>query len=101
MKKIINNKKYDTETAKCVGAYQYGHVGDGQYFSEKLYLKKTGEFFLYGEGGGLSRYANEVGMNEWSGGEEIMPMSRDDAMEWAEKYLDGDEFEEIFGEVEE
>jgi hypothetical protein len=30
-----------------------------------------------------------------------MPLTLEEAQEWAEKYLDADEYEEIFGEVDE
>lgn len=100
MKKVVNGKKYDTETAQFLAEYEYcANVRDFHHFSESLYQKKTGEFFLYGEGGPLSQYAVAVGTNEWSGGERIMPLSYEEAQRWAEEHLDGDEYEEIFGEV--
>ncbi len=48
MKKIINGKRYDTETAKLIGSDGYSNPSDFNYWSEDLYQKKTGEFFLYG-----------------------------------------------------
>lgn len=100
MKKIINGKVYDTSTAeKSATASSGGSYRDFTYWREALYRKKTGEYFLYGEGGPMSRYAKSCGQNEWSGGEEIIPLSYEAAQKWAEKHLDGDEYEEIFGEV--
>lgn len=102
MKKIINGKRYDTETATRLGEYWNGlSRRDFGFMEETLYRKKTGEYFLYGEGGPASRYSRAVGQNSWSGGERIMPMTIQEAKEWAEKHLDGDEYESIFGEVEE
>ena len=102
MKKIINGKRYDTDTAKEMASASYsGSVRDFAYWEETLYRKSTGEFFLYGEGGPASKYARPVGQNNWSGGERIMPLTLEEAQEWAEKYLDADEYEEIFGEVDE
>lgn len=101
MKKIINGKRYDTATAKAVGEAGYSHRGDFSYWAETLYRKNTGEYFLYGEGGPMSRYAVTTGQNEWSGGEKIMPLTIEKAMEWAEENLDGDDYEAIFGPVEE
>ena len=102
MKKIINGKKYDTETAKKVG-FACNNVGRGDFswWEEELYQKKTGEFFLYGTGGPASKYNQSCGLNEWTGGEHIYPMTIDEAKKWAEKNLDADEYEEIFGEVKE
>lgn len=101
MKKIINGKRYDTNTAKELGYDSYSNRSDFSYWCETLYRKTTGEFFLHGEGGPNSRYAESVGLNSWTGGERIMPMSLEEAQKWAEEHLDGDEYEKIFGIVEE
>ena len=102
MKKIIDGKKYDTETAEFIGeADGGGNYKDFAYWREKLYKKKTGEFFLWGEGGPASKYAQEISYNEQSGGEKITPLLHGEAKEWAEQYLEVDDFEKIFGEVEE
>ena len=100
MKKIINNKAYDTETAKELGSWSnIADYGNFSQFSETLYRKKTGEFFLYGEGGPMTKYAAAEGSNSWRGGSRIMPLSFQEAREWAEEHLDGDEYEAIFGAV--
>jgi hypothetical protein len=101
MKKIINGKKYDTDTAKILGSAGYSHPGDFNHWKETLYIKKTGEFFLHGIGGPMSKYAHRVSLNEWTGGEKIIPLTREEARKWIEKNLDVEEYEEIFGEVEE
>ena len=101
MKRIINGKRYDTDTAKILGSAGYNHPGDFSFWREELYQKKTGEFFLYGIGGAMSKYARSIGLNEWSGGEEIIPLSPEEARKWAEKHLEVEEFEQLFGEVEE
>lgn len=101
MKKIINGKRYDTKTARLVGLTTYGIPGDLYYWCEDLYLKKTGEFFIHGQGGPMSKYSQAIGENQWTGGHEIIPLSLSEAQEWVEKYLSGDEYEKIFGEVEE
>ena len=100
MKKIINGRVYDTEKAKELGTYaNYGSWIDFSHFEETLYRKKTGEYFLFGEGGPMTRYAEAEGQNGWSGGKRIMPMTYDEAREWAEKHLEADEYEVIFGEI--
>lgn len=101
MKKIINGKKYDTNTAEEVGVYTNGCFSmDFAYFCETLYRKRTGEFFLHGNGGASSRYAQYVG-NALTGSEQILPLTEAEAKAWAEDHLTGDEYESIFGEVEE
>lgn len=100
MEKIINGKVYDTATAREV-AYGYSTYprGDLHFWEETLYLKKTGEFFLHGEGGPMTKYAVATGDNSWSGGQKIIPLTYQAAKEWAEKHLDGNDYEAIFGEV--
>lgn len=101
MKKIINAKVYNTETAAKVGAWDNGYfTNDFNYCSEDLYQKKTGEFFLHGEGGALSTYASHSG-DTTGYGERIIPMTYDEAAQWAERHLTGEQYEHIFGEVSE
>lgn len=100
MKKIINGRVYDTTKAKELGTYaNAGNWRDFSHLEETLYRKKTGEYFLFGEGGPMTRYAEAEGQNSWSGGRRIMPMTYDEAREWAEEHLEADEYEEIFGEI--
>ena len=97
MKKIINGKLYDTETARELGSDSYSNSRDFNYWYEALYQKRTGEFFLYGEGGPMSRYARSIDQNSWSGGEKIMPLSAANARKWVEEHLDAEDYEAIFG----
>jgi hypothetical protein len=54
MRKIIDGKLYDTDKAKRVGGpwspAGFG-PGDFDWCEEALYRKRTGEYFLHGEGG--------------------------------------------------
>lgn len=103
MKKIINGRKYDTETAKEIYYFDNGYckVSDFKWYRETLYQKKTGEYFLHGEGNGLSPYKEYVPNCGYGRGEKIIPLSENGAKKWAEKNCDGDDYEDIFGEVEE
>ena len=100
-KKIISGKVYDTDTAKKLGDWDNGYyTNDFNYCSETLYQKKTGEFFLHGEGHARSKYASHKGnMSGW--GERIIPLTYDEAREWAENHLNGEDYISIFGEPEE
>lgn len=101
MKKIINNKKYDTNTATKVADYWNGYgASDFNYMAEELYVKKNGEYFLAGKGGPLTKYVNYYGGNR-TYGEEIIPMTLKEAKEWALEKLNCDEYEALFGGVEE
>lgn len=98
MKKIINGKVYDTDTARELGTWTntWDHRS-WTYVHESLFQKRTGEYFLFGEGGPQTKYAEAVGDNQWSGGGKIIPLSLDKAREWAEEHLSADEYEEAFG----
>ena len=101
MNKRIKGKLYNTESAKELARIDSGHSpSDFEYWEEVLYLTKSGNFFLYGWGGGNSRYGEWHG-NSGGAGEKIMPMEPEAAIEWSESNLSGDEVEQIFGRLEE
>lgn len=99
MKKVINGKAYDTGTAREVGCFDSG-AGDRLFgWSETLYAKRTGEYFLFGEGGPGSKYSVRTGVNNTTGSAKIFPLSYDDARKWAEDNLGGDEYIAEFGAI--
>lgn len=99
MNKVIEGKRYDTETAKFLGAaYSDLSPTDFGYWEEELYRTKSGNYFLHGVGGPMSQYAVHAG-NSSSGGAVIKPYSMAQAQRWAEDNLTADEYESIFGEV--
>lgn len=95
MKKVICGKLYDTDKARWLGSAEGGEGIDG--WQETLYRKRTGEYFLHGTGGARTRYAVIIDDNNWSGGEQIMPLTYEAARSWAEKHLDADKYTDIFG----
>lgn len=102
MKKIINGKVYNTETAQEVGSWSNNlSYRDFNHCEEALYRKKTGEYFLHGVGGPRSPYAERVDNNSWSGGSAIRPLTFEEARKWAEEKFSAGEYESIFGEVSE
>lgn len=96
MKKVIRGRMYDTDTAQLIGSYRYLGEDDTRYVYEELYRKKTGEYFLYGEGGPASKYSVCCGQNEWRGGEKIIPLSFEEAQKWAEEHVDADTYMKFF-----
>ncbi len=95
MKKIINGKLYNTETAKHIG---YGSSGglpsnDFRAFEEDLYITKNGQFFVAGSGGPMTHYAESNG-NSTSGSSDIHLMTPVEAQAWAEEHMDSDEMVE-------
>lgn len=74
MKKFINGKRYDTDSATAVYEVK---TRDTQ---EVLYRKKTGDFFT------------------WDYNRRIKPLSREEAAEWAKKAnINEDTYNRLFG----
>lgn len=100
MKKIINGKLYNTDTARQVGTWSNSSdCSDLSWVEESLYQKKTGEFFLHGQGGPNTRYAQQLEASQWTSGETISLVSYDSARQWAEDHLTADQYQAVFGEV--
>lgn len=99
MKKVINGKVYDTDTARKVGCIDFGLGDRFSGWSETLYVKRTGEYFLLGEGGPGSKYSVRTGVNNTTGSAKIFPLSYDDARKWAEENLGAGEYIAEFGEI--
>ena len=99
MKKIIGGRVYDTETAKKIQKWDNGMYGnDFRFCEETLYKKKTGEYFIYGSGGALSKYSISCG-NGSTGSSEIIPLTKDRAKTWMEEKGDPDNYIKEFGEI--
>lgn len=97
MNKVIAGKVYDTEKAKAVGSTDNGRAWmDLDYYGETLHRKRTGEYFLHQEGGARS-LAAESRDGGTIGGERIVPVTFDEARQWAEQNMDADEYAEAFG----
>lgn len=102
MKKIIEGKIYNTDTAREIGRYDYLSATDFEHVSEVLYRTNKGSYFLYYEGGAMSKYGvdgQQRGSTRSSKGLRLMTEAA--AKTWATEYLEADEYIEIFGEVEE
>ena len=66
--------------------YNNGLYGSFEYTEEILYKKRTGEYFLYGSSRPQGKYAKMISENNWSGGETIIPYTKEEAIKWLEKY---------------
>lgn len=100
MYKVINGKKYNTDTAKKLGRWTNGKYGDFDYFAETLCVDKSGKYFIHGEGGARTHYASQHG-GIFTEGEAIVPIGETVAREWAEEHLTCEEYEAAFGLVDE
>ena len=93
MKKIHRGKKYDTDTAKVVGARTFESYRDSKdhEYIYKIYQKNNGEFFLYTAG---LLDGQEIDTR-------IEPIHENTAKSHLEDMLTVEEYEAIFGYVEE
>lgn len=99
--KIIKNKKlYDTETSSMLGELWNGYTGLKCY-SETLYYKQNGEYWLHIIGGAMTSLARPTGINGLTGGEKIVSLTREEARQWCEHNLDAETYISIWGTPEE
>lgn len=98
MKKVINGKIYNTETAERIANWDNGvYGGDFNTCDETLYKTSKGAFFVHGEGGAMSRWGESVGYNGRVAGSGIEALTTSEALEWCENHgVDADTFAEHF-----
>ena len=86
MKKIINGKRYDTETATEIASVWNGCSRDDfKFLVETLYRTDGGAWFLAAEGGALTKYAKILeGGRSRCGGKDLVPLTPSEAKAWLE-----------------
>lgn len=99
MKKVIEGKVYNTATATKLAEYSYGYSSDFSYISEELYVTQKGNYFIAGEGGPRTCYAERVDSNTYCGGEAIIPMTRREAFEWCQEHDCTEAIDEHFSDL--
>jgi hypothetical protein len=86
MKKVYFGKIYDSKTATKVLSVSGGST-PLTHFQATLYQTPVARsYFLVGSGGPLSRFAQSVGRNEFSGGDDLIPLTPDQAKEFLHVY---------------
>jgi len=84
MKRIINGRVYDTDTANRIGNFASDcGPGDFRYEDTDLYKTKKGAWFISGEGGPFSRWSRACN-NGQRGGSGIEAMTTAEALDWCE-----------------
>lgn len=85
MKKVIDGKVYNTETAVLLATW-HNDLPDNDFSSllEKLFVTKKGQHFLYGNGGALTWCAQRSGNGSY-GGKVIKLMGSNEALAWCER----------------
>lgn len=95
MQKIINGKKYDTQTAVACGTYVEPILFTECKAFITLYQKANGEYFLY------EYWREMIFIVEVRRDARIKPLTEEEARKWAEKHLSVYEYENAFGQVSE
>jgi hypothetical protein len=103
MKRIINGKTYNTDTAQHVCDLRCSaNRGDFRYHDTALYRSPKGQFFLSGEGGAMSMWSQSVGNNGSCGGSGIRLVDESEARSVMEdNRCDADDFAAVGLAVEE
>jgi hypothetical protein len=86
MKSIINGKLYDMEKAKEIAYWQnMPNCTEFNWYCERLFVTTKRNYFLHGEGGAASRYAESGGGSSW-GSEAIIALTDEEAFDWLAKH---------------
>ena len=85
MKRMIEGKSYNTETAEQVCDIPCQYYGnDFRHHNTKLYITRNGTFFLAGKGGAASVWGERIA-NELRAGEGIRVLSQSEARAYMEQ----------------
>ncbi len=103
MKRIIEGRVYNTETASfvCDCSPAGFHRGNFEWEDTGLYRSPRGTFFLAGEGGPLSRWAEPEGHSGKRSGSGIRVLEEIEARELCERHGTEEDWLAAFGEPEE
>lgn len=100
MQQVIDREVYDTDSAEQIA--KHGAIvdkGDFHALAETLYKDSDGEYFLHCQGGAATEYAKE-GQEGTTYGEEIQPVTKEEALDWCEeRSIDGEIVVEEFGDL--
>ncbi len=72
MCKEINDILYDTTSSTIDKKFTYGKPGDADGYEETLYITNDGKYFIYTNGGPMSKYTTE----------NITAIEREDVKNW-------------------
>jgi len=101
LKRIISGTRYDTTKAECIGQTSAAcSRSDFRWWTASLYVTpRSRRYFLAGRGGPCSMFSVRVEQNSWSGGDGIIPLTKDEAFAWAQRELTTDEVEAAFDDM--
>ena len=89
MIKVIDGKRYNSETAECVFQYTNGqYSNDFRYRSKCLFLTPKKAWFILHYGGPMSDMATSAGGGSIGWGQDIEPVSDSDAFGFLQAHSD-------------
>lgn len=95
-KAVINSKLYDTKKAQYIGGKaNYWHTSN----RSSLFLKKTGEYFIYNVLDGCLPDSMKALMAKQKNS--IIPLTEEEAKALVEEWCTADVYTRLFGDVEE
>ena len=99
MKRVIEGKRYDTETADCVADIsprRYANDASNFHWEDTyLYRTKKGAWFIAGKGHAASRWATACG-NGYGPGSGLQVVTAEDARLFLEQYGTVEDVEQYF-----
>lgn len=100
MKQVIDRKLYDTDAAEQIAQHApLTDKGDFNYLVETLYKTSDGVYFLHGDGGAATKWAEKVS-NKRMPNEEIQLLTDEEALDWCEeRCIDGEIVIEEFADL--
>lgn len=100
MELIVDGVVYATERDELLAAMEKKTSEIDMYaWGEALYRNASGDFYLYCHGTPYSRYgSSRTSRNCFAQGEQIKPLSLDEAHEWAQRYMDEPELAGLFSD---
>jgi len=105
MIRVIDGLRYDTETAEEIcditpqGSRSMSR-SDFRWEDTRLYRTRKGRFFVAGEGGALSQWAQPTGGNGSTAGEGLRPITEKQARYLVESFADAATYTRVFGPTE-
>lgn len=102
MRRVLEGCMYDTDTSELLATYcNSDDMTLRCARRETLYRKQSGQYWLFGEGGGGTEYGHIGPNGTYVPGYKVIPLSDKQARLWSEDNLDGDAYEAIWGPVSE
>ena len=84
MNRIVDGLVYDTETATKVAEWRTGYGRAFYAFDEAIFVTKNGRWFRAGHGGPKTVYRQQAGVNTYSSGWGLIPLTDDEALQLLE-----------------